>query len=651
MNREFLEFYERELNLLYEQSRDYGTEFPGIADRLGGLNREAMDPGIVRLLEGTAFLAARVQLKLKSEFSEFTSALLEQLLPDYLAPVPSSLIIQAEPPFKDPALAAGLTYAAGSTLDAIYVEAQHRVSCRYELGSELKLWPLWLEAAEYFPGPAPLQAGGLEVLPGTAAGLQLSLLYRTGDEIPPKTSGGKPTDSPVSNVLIDELPVHLVGNPGDVNAVYEQIFANCLRITLKWEAASGDPQFISLTMQQLEQLGFEEDDVLGRPDERTFAGFEFLRSYFVFPQRYAGFRLKGLRNLMSRIQSNRVDIIFEFDRSVPHLAPIVDSQMFALYASPATNLFEKACARVPIDRSEYEHHVVADRSHGLDFEVHSLVDVFAHYSGRNDKVPVYPLYSLPAGGAPSRDALYYTTRKLPRRLTDRERTFGTPTSYIGTETFISLYEPGGIDDGERVKELSVRAVVSNRGLAGQLPTGRGGADFRLTVDTAIPLRCIGAPSQPRDSVVHMERKQRDSLRPGPVMWQLINFLSLSHLGLSGRDYEDRADALRDLLAIFADLSDGFTERQVRGILSVSTRPIVRRLRQPSGFNAARGLEITVTFDEKAYEGTGVMLLGVALDRFFAEYTSINSFTETVIASTQRGIIKRWPPRSGLGGLL
>ncbi len=46
-----------------------------------------------------------------------------------------------------------------------------------------------------------------------------------------------------------------------------------------------------------------------------------------------------------------------------------------------------------------------------------------------------------------------------------------------------------------------------------------------------------------------------------------------------------------------------------------------------------------------------MVLGAVLDRFFAQYTSINSFTETVIESEQRGLVKRWPPRSGTGGLL
>ena len=35
----------------------------------------------------------------------------------------------------------------------------------------------------------------------------------------------------------------------------------------------------------------------------------------------------------------------------------------------------------------------------------------------------------------------------------------------------------------------------------------------------------------------------------------------------------------------------------------------------------------------------------------AEYTSLNSFTETVIESKQRGVVKRWPPRTGTGQAL
>jgi type VI secretion system protein ImpG len=107
MNREFLDFYNRELSLLYEHAGDFAEEYPGIAERLGGLIRDRSDPMITGLLEGAAFLAARVQLKLKHEFPEFTANLLEQLVPNYLAPTPSAMLVTARPPYADPALRDG----------------------------------------------------------------------------------------------------------------------------------------------------------------------------------------------------------------------------------------------------------------------------------------------------------------------------------------------------------------------------------------------------------------------------------------------------------------------------------------------------------------------------------------------------------------
>jgi type VI secretion system protein ImpG len=40
------------------------------------------------------------------------------------------------------------------------------------------------------------------------------------------------------------------------------------------------------------------------------------------------------------------------------------------------------------------------------------------------------------------------------------------------------------------------------------------------------------------------------------------------------------------------------------------------------------------------------LLGAVLERFFAEYSGVNHFTQTVIRSVERGEIMRWPPRKG-----
>ena len=129
-------------------------------------------------------------------------------------------------------------------------------------------------------------------------------------------------------------------------------------------------------------------------------------------------------------------------------------------------------------------------------------------------------------------------------------------------------------------------------------------------------------------------------------WRLINMISLNHLGLTGRGTSDSAGALREMLSLFANLADAATERRIRGIKAVESRPINRRIRQKNGAGVVRGLEISVIFDEKAFEGSGIFLLGAVLDRFFTEYAGINSVVQTVIISAERGTVMRWPVRFG-----
>jgi len=644
MNEEFIEYIERELRVLYEDAKEFATDHPGIVDRLGDLNRDKIDPGIARLLEGTAFLAARVQLKLKTEFSEFTVALLEQLVPNYLAPVPSSVMVRALPAYGDPNLLKGITFPRGALIDATFREKDRRTSCRYRLASPLTVWPLSIEEARYIPAQAPLQALGLETLRNTESGLSLTLKRRSSSSLTAPDAG-----APLSELIVDTLPVTLTGNGVDVNALYELIFARRARMSIRCLDQFGNPFFVPLSPDQIEQIGFDFDPLYPK-DNRTFQGFDLLRDYFVFPQKYAGFRLTGLAKVLRRIPGNACEILFEFDQSIPSLATSVTAENFALYAVSATNLFEHDCSRVPISTSEHEHHIVPDRSRWMEYEIHRVLDVHAFMADTREKVRVYPLYNMPGGNERPSDALYYTVRRLPRRLTAQEKRSGGKGRYIGSDMFISLYEPAS-RLASKVKELSVRALVSNRHLPDDLPVRSGSADFLMMDDTALPLTAVAGPTKVRESPLVRQRKGAEGPPTGRTLWQLINLLSLNHLGLTDRGSDRGAAGLRELLGLFANLTDTVTERQLRGIVGIDTRPVVRRIAQPNGYNAARGMEVTVMFDESAFEGSGIMLLGAVIDRFLAEYSAINSFTQTVIASQQRGTIVRWPARTGLGGVL
>lgn len=653
MNQEFLDFYNRELRLFTEHTKEFAEEYPGIAERLGGLVGDRMDPMVGGLLEGAAFLAARVQLKLKHEFPEFTNNLLEQLIPNYLAPTPSALLAGVMPLYADPALREGVRIPRGSYLDATYLERDRRVACRYRLAADVTLWPFDVAAAEYIAAPGPLQALGLPIDARVLSGLRLSLTHRTATDPAEEPSPAQALKTPTSwfaGCKCRELKVHLLGAEADAIALYEQIFSDCVGLYFRHLDEFGDPVITSGAECLLEQIGFDEHEALLPADTRIFRGFDLLREFFWFPRKFLGFRLGRLEQVMSQLKAKAVDVFFVFDEVNTRLPAAVQRQMFALYAAPAVNLFEKTTDRIPVRKNEHEYHVVPDRSRMLDYEPHSILEVYAHYTGGRDKQPVHPLYSSPEGASPTQ-GLLYTQRRLPRRRSAAERREGRASDYTGTEMFISLYEPATITDAAAVAELSVRALCSNRHLTEHLPTGLGGADFRLIDNVVLDVTCLGAPTPPREPIVSQLRLRSETASTGVVTWRLINLLSLNQLGLVQRGAGHNGEALREMLSLFADLADSATERRIRGIKSVDSRPVVRRFPQRAGTGAARGLEITIMLDEKAFEGSGVFLLGAILDRFLAEYAAMNHFTQTVIRTVERGEVMRWPPRAGARRIL
>jgi type VI secretion system protein ImpG len=648
MNREFLEFYNRELALLREQAGEFAQEYPGVAERLGGLMGDRVDPMIGGLLEGAAFLAARVQLKLKHEFAEFTTNLLDQLAPHYLAPTPSAMLAQISPKFGDPALREGRVMPRGAYLDAAYRELERNIACRFALAAPIAIWPFEIVSAEYFGAPGPLQALGLPVGADCSAGLRLQLTVRSAERIedePRESESQARPELRFSACRVKDLTVHLLGHEADAVALYEQMFAHCRGVYFRYLDSFGDPVVVSDENVTLKQIGFEEDVALIASDKRVFRGFDFLREYFTFSRRFLGFSLQGLAAVAPKLAAKTVDVVFVFNDVNSRLAAAVRKEFFALYAAPAVNLFEKTLDRIAVKSSQHEFHVVPDRSRMLDFEPNRILQVFAHIPGVAQKIPVEPLYTSAAAGSAS--GLCYTARRLPRRRSAEERKYGRKSDYTGTDVFLSLGERSDPEEVSRVSELSVQALCTNRHLPEHLPVGDGGADFRFLDDVQLEVRCVAGPTRPLEPILTSMAGKAEGASIGDVAWRLVNMLSLNHLGLVQRAGGESGKALREMLSLFADLSDGATERKIRGVRNVDARPIVRRIRRDHGIGAARGVEVTILLDDKAFEGSGPFLLGAVLDRFFSEYVGLNHFTQTVIRTSERGEIMRWPPRLGL----
>jgi type VI secretion system protein ImpG len=450
--------------------------------------------------------------------------------------------------------------------------------------------------------------------------------------------------------MADELPVYLTADLPDAVALYEQLFSDVKRISIRTLDKRGDPVFMRLRPDQIQQVGLDGDYPLFPRDRREFAGFARLREAFVFPRRFLGFRLTGLRPLLDRIGKSDAQIIFEFGSVNQNLAARTSATDFRLNTAPAVNLFEETASQIRLDSKRHEFVVTPDSSPITHYEVHQLTAVYAHYATVQARVPVFPLYGLPPVGVKPGDALYYTMRRKLRRLTEKERRFGSNKRYRGTETFITIFEPD-TEESLKAQRLQVRTLCSNRHLPEDLPLASGSDDFFMCEDVTVTLSCVAGPTRPRESLAELERLGPHRMTAGDNYWRLISYLSMSHFALDVGDAKQVAETLREILSLFIDPLDTTTEAQLRGIMSVETRPIIRSIRRGDGYFAARGIEVRLTMDDAAFEGSGIMLLGAVLDRFFSEYSSVNSFTQTVLVSADRGQIVAFPPRTGSGPLL
>ena len=293
-----------------------------------------------------------------------------------------------------------------------------------------------------------------------------------------------------------------------------------------------------------------------------------------------------------------------------------------------------------------------DRSRYLDFEPHRVLDVYAHFPGGQDKVPVRPLYSAPmdeSGGAV--DRLCSTRCGACRAAApSRRRRYGAASDYTGTDMFISLVEPAGIEDErQRSSELSVRALCSNRHLTEHLPVGEGGADFRLLDDVDARRRSASRARRRRAGRWSAQMRSRsETAHTGTVTWRLINMLSLNHLGLVERGAgQERGSRCSEMLSLFADLPDSATERKIRGIAQRrqpaggAARCAAHRQRRRRA--APKSRSRSTRRRSKAAARSCSARSSIASS---AEYSALNHFTQTVIRTTERGEIMRWPARMG-----
>jgi type VI secretion system protein ImpG len=617
MDARLLEYYNRELQHLREMGGEFAKQFPKVAGRLGLDAFECADPYVERLLEGFAFLAARVQLKIDSEFPGFTEQLLEMVAPHYLPSTPSMVVVQIAPSYKQGSLTSGVALPRNTVLRSS--AGRGRTACEYRTGHEVTLWPIRLTSVTHTTHLSDL---GEIKLPGKRAPKStLRLRLRTENGVP------------WSKLSIDRLPLFVRGNEPAAMRLYEVALAGAVASVVRPPDRSWQQWNRGVAV---DRCGFTDQEALLPYGRRSFRGYRLLHEYFALPNRYMFIELAGLAAGAKRHDGEEIEVVVLLDRHDSLVENTVSPTSLVPFCAPAVNLFPRKADRIHLSNAAADYHVVADRTRPLDLEVHSISDVVGYGASTDLQQRFLPFYACAERlDARSGGGSYYTVHRRTR-IAGARQVSPNHSGYSGSEVFVSLVDGEHGPYRPSLRQIAVDTLCTNRDLPLQMSVGHGRTDF--TVDSGAPVesvRVVAGPSPPRESHAW-----------GETTWRLISHLSLNYLSLSDSGDGRGAVALRDLLALYADLADAHTRRQIEGVNSVGTGPIVRRVESGGAAAFARGLEVTLECDETAFEGASAFLLGAVLEEFFARYASINSFTETVLKSRQRGEITRWPRRIG-----
>jgi type VI secretion system protein ImpG len=604
---DLLEYYERELTFLRHMGAEFAARYPKVASRLQLEPTKCEDPHVERLLQGFAFLAARIHLKIDDDLPEISQSLLELVYPHYVRPIPSVSIVEFHIDPEQGKLSTGFRIPRQSLL---YSRPVAGTPCKFRTCFDTTLWPVSIESAEWKTPERispPIKTGA-----ETMAVLRLEL--RCFQDI----TFGK--------LELDSLRLYLNAESNLAYALYELLGNSCRQIVVRDLTPGAKRQPVVLPASMLRPAGFEEDEAMLPYPKRSFSGYRLLQEYFTFPQKFLFFDLAGLDRICRAGFGGAAEVLiffspFERAERQQSLEVSVSKDTFRLGCSPIINLFSQTSEPILLDQTRHEYLVVPDARRKKTTETFSIDQVLGVKPNSSGTVEYSPFYSYHHASG-SGQAFWFSTRRECGWRTDG-----------ATDLFVSFVDLSGRPASPEEDSVTLRLTCFNRDLPSRLPFGNQDGDFEL--EGGGPIRKVVALMKPSSMIQPPLGKA--------LHWRLISQLSLNYLSI----VEGGSGALREILRLhnFGDFA--FHERQIQGILSVDSHPCLTQITSNDGVSFVRGRRVDIEFDEEHFTGSGVYLFASLIERFLGLYVSLNSFSVLAARTRQRKeALRQWPPRTG-----
>jgi type VI secretion system protein ImpG len=612
MNDDLLLYYNRELAHLRRQASQFADAHPKIAGRLRLGPDGSEDPHVERLLQGFAYLTARIRHKLDDEFSEISTGFLQVLYPHYLAPIPSSAIVEFGLQDDQNELTTGHRLSRGQELET---DPIHGEPCRFQTAFPTELWPIDVRGASLTISPfnAPTTAHSTQAI----SVLRLSLSTRS-------------IQVKFADFTLTKLRFYIHGQSQHVYRIQELIFNHALEIA--FASKPEDRGAITAMPNCMKLVGFEPEEALFDTPERSFPGYRLLTEFFTFPSKFLFFDLVIPSQALARLERN-LEVFIYLNRSAAELEPHISNETFRLGCSPVVNHYSQIAEPIRLTGTESEYRIIPDVRRPLAHEVASVTRVtLSTLEGK--QIDCSPFFSVRHQGK--------TTIKVPqwftnRRMTDRESDPGSNVIQRGTDVDLSLVDWEFSPQGNIEGTLQVETICCNRDLPERLPFGGNQPRLQFRQGGALVgrIRCLTPPTPTYRPFLGRE-----------TIWRLVAHLTLNHLSIT--EGREGATALREMLTLYDFADSAETKSIIESLVSIQSRRVTSRIQGA----LCRGIEIEILFDEERLSPGKLFLFTAVLERFLALYASVNSFTRLVAKSMRKqDDYRRWPARVGDQGTI
>lgn len=604
MSDELLQYYNRELAYLRRQGAEFARAYPQVAGRLRITEETVEDPHVSRLLEGVAFLTAQIRQRLDGHFPALADVLMGTLYPDYQAPIPSMAMLQLE---SSPAQTCTVKLSQNQTFETV---VEQMPPCQFRCPGDHFLAPIAVVEGKFENSPfdAP-RAAGME-----NAQAVIRLRLRADISL-------KELDAP-------NLRFYLHGQSLQSQELYDLILRTGIGFALAPVQDHCQARFFPA--EHISSVGFGPTEALIPYGPQSFDGYRLLAEYFLFPEKFLFAQLDGLQGQWP--DTTEADLYIYLGKGSAAQEHGFIAEHMRLWCVPVINLFEEILEPVRWDDSEYEYRLTPRYQNTDAFEIVGLDSVNLVNNGNTRELA--PYYGLGHPRWQNEIDVYWHQRRCNAAWSGGLRE-------PGTETYLNLVDKRfNAQDSDVLpadEVLVVRARCCNRNIPGLLPFGNGEPFFR-----AISEPLIGRATALMAPTATVRPELADASR-----WQLLQHLSLEHF--SGADALDRLKAVLHLHD-FRRTSE--SQALIDGIVEVRIKRAVARMGTGVRRGMCQGSEILIQFSKPRYAGTSIYLFSAVLDRFFAQFAQLNSFTRLRIRLCgQSQDYYLWPARAGEGELL